>query len=586
MNDLLRRLDPRLHLAAAVGWAVFTVVTLAALAAAWAAAREAEDRVRADAQALLAEYATQQRDAMSLNIEGRRALLQATAAQLAALRDPSPPVSLRVLEAAQLQVPEFVWMGVTDRAGRLEAVSGEQPFAAEITSQARWWLPARAQRKAVVDDSRAYPGQGGERVVQMAVPIEGGRVLAATLPWSWVEAQMAKMQQALSYRRPVELMVAGRDGTLLFAPEPWLGWRIGDGTDLTEAGLYEVVRRTELRMAEGVGLGWTGVVRQAEALTLAPARTAARAVFTIVFAAGLLAAALAVVITRTLLRRLTALAGQAEAVRSAGEGRIAPPGGRDEVARIGATLASLVGQLQADKQALQRLNAELDHRVAERTQRIEQLAGESRQAAVTRERLRLARDLHDTLAHSLMSLLTQVRLVRKLRQRMADDELDAELARAEAAAADGLREAREAIGQMRHHGVREAGLGTALADLARRFEQRSGLPVALQVAPGAAAWADERAETLFRIAEEGLRNVERHANARQVSLTLEGGDAQSLVLCLSDDGVGFDPERPAPGHFGLRGMRELAALLGAQLEIDSRAGAGTTLTLRGGPPPS
>jgi signal transduction histidine kinase len=249
----------------------------------------------------------------------------------------------------------------------------------------------------------------------------------------------------------------------------------------------------------------------------------------------------------------------------------------------------VVDHLQAEKQSLQVLNAELDQRVAERTTRIERMADEARHAAVTRERLRIARDLHDTLAHSLMALLTQIRLVRKLHRRMDATELEDELGRAEAVASTGLADARAAIGQMRDNGVRDTGLTPALHDLARRFRQRSGVELTLVSEGPAQDWADERAETVFRIVEEALRNVERHAQAQAVGATLHwsisaGGAAAGEVstrVCIEvvDDGVGFDLEQPQSGHYGLRGMQEQAALIDARLEVASRPGQGTAVLL-------
>jgi signal transduction histidine kinase len=262
---------------------------------------------------------------------------------------------------------------------------------------------------------------------------------------------------------------------------------------------------------------------------------------------------------------------------------LAVPAGADEVSRIGATLAQLVDQLQAEKQALQSLNVELDQRVAERTRRIERLADEARHAAVTRERLRIARDLHDTLAHSLMALLTQIRLVRKLRGRMDAAALDAELAHAESAASTGLADARAAITQIRDNGVRDTGLGPALQDLIRRLRERTGLTVTLAADDAAAKATDERAETVFRIVEEALRNVERHAGAQQVHVSLstvaaDGQLARTRVEVV-DDGVGFDPLLPRPGHYGLRGIREQAVLIGASLAVHSAPGQGTRVEL-------
>jgi signal transduction histidine kinase len=577
---LLRRLDPRLQLSAAIGWAVFAVVTLAALVSAALAANEAEHRARADVQALLGEFATQVRDALSLQIEARRALLLATAAQIAALNDRSPASLIRVLDAAQEQVPEFGWLGVADAEGRLLATTAHEEQAAGPAVQSTWFR--QGKWRPVVDDTRAGPSAQaqGMRLIEMSAPLGSGAVVVATLPWNWVEAQITRMQQALDPRSSLEVLIASRNGVLLIAPPPWLGRQLQPDSDLSESGAYEVVSRAQLRMAEGVGLGWTATVRRRAEITLAPVRAARGAAFFIVFAAGLLAAGVAVLATHALTQRLSALARQAEAVRRGEQGSLKPPPGRDEIARIGAALAEVVGHLQAEKRSLQQLNLELDERVAERTARIERLADETRHAAVTRERLRLARDLHDTLAHSLMALLTQIRVVRKLRPRMGDAELDDELSRAEAVAASGLHESRAAIAQMRDNAVRSAGLGAAVQDLVRRFGERCGLAVDLHIDPLSAGWADERAETLFRIAEEALRNVERHAQARQVVLSLSASGDEHVELRVADDGIGFDAANPPPGHFGLRGMQEQALLIGAELMIDSGPSRGTTRCVR------
>jgi hypothetical protein len=188
---------------------------------------------------------------------------------------------------------------------------------------------------------------------------------------------------------------------------------------------------------------------------------------------GLLAALVAVGVAHRPLRRLRALARQARAVQGGQRAGVAVPAGRDERA-IGQALAELIEHLQAEKAALARLNGELDARVAARTARIERLARDARHAAVTRERLRLARGLHDTLAHSLMALLTQIRLMRKLGARWSQGEWSAELAAAEQAAASGLAEARAAIGQMRAAGVHDNGLAPSCSNCCSGRAQRRG----------------------------------------------------------------------------------------------------------------
>ena len=209
-----------------------------------------------------------------------------------------------------------------------------------------------------------------------------------------------------------------------------------------------------------------------------------------------------------------------------------------------------------------------------------------RHAAVTRERLRLARGLHDTLAQSLMALLTQVRLMRKLGAQWTRERLDAELRDAEKLAADGLAEARAVIGQMRDSEVHDSGLGPALQALLHRFSEDSGVHVQALVDPASADLVSERAATVLNMVRELLRNVRRHAGASTLALSLqpeEGGDADADMcwrLTLSDDGRGFDPAAVPPGHYGLQGLREQAQQIGAQLALDSAPGQGCRVRLR------
>jgi len=595
-------LNPRLYLAAAMGWAVFAVVTLAGLIAAHLAAEQAELRARADAESLLAEFATQVRDTLSMNLETRRALLQATATQITASDDRSARTLSRALGALQANYPEYSWLGIASSDGRVIIDTGRlapgsdvsrlpwfqegssQPYVSDAGSQAPNGTPVPAADKGV-----------SGRSIDMAIPLDpalgpAGGVIAAEVSWSWVELMVARMQSAFIKHRGLELMLAARDGSVILGPQTWLGRTIAAENDIEEGGNYVAGSRAQLRLAQGLGLGWTAVVRQRADLALAPVRITRRTVFSIVFLAGLMAAAIAVLVTRLLTRRLTALAAEAEAVQRGRQRRLLPPQGADEVSRIGATLAQVVDSLQSEKQALQTLNAELDLRVIERTQRIERLAQEARHAAVTGERLRMARDLHDTLAHSLMALLTQIRLIRKFRVSMDTATLETELAQAEQVASTGLAEARAAIKQMRDNGVRDVGLGSALRDLARGFGQRTGVAITIDTDPPSARWVDERAETVFRIVEESLRNVERHAESESVRVQLRCvpssddaapglGQSMRVLLEVTDDGIGFDTLHPPPGHFGLLGMYEQAALINAKICIHSQTGRGTSVML-------
>jgi signal transduction histidine kinase len=208
---------------------------------------------------------------------------------------------------------------------------------------------------------------------------------------------------------------------------------------------------------------------------------------------------------------------------------------------------------------------------------VERLAEESRYAAIVRERLKIARDLHDTLAHSMMALLSEVRFLRRLHAREPHAVAE-ELVRAEDLARKGLQEARSAISQMRVNAVRDTGLGPALSREFDHFVDRTGTAGDFSADAESARFGDERAETLLRMAQEALRNVERHSQATRVSVRLATRD-DLLELRIEDNGVGFDPHAPRPEHYGLVGLREQADLIGAELRIDTGPQLGTTISV-------
>lgn len=589
--------DPRLRLAAAMGWTIFVIILLAALASANLAAREAERRAREDSERLLAQFATQIRHALDLSLETHRSSLQATASQIAAAPERGEGALRHQIEALREQFPEFVWLGVTDAQGRVVAAT-ERMLHNENVSTQPWFREGR--QHAFFGDARHHPLSDQSLLptatdrspgFMAAVPItQPGSshlmgVLGARLSWHWVERQYDGLLLGLESHRKLELLLAAADHRVLMGPPYWLGRTLATDSDVSEHGAYLVGRPINIKPAGG--LAWDVILRQDASAALARARTTHHAVFMVVFLGGLVAAAAAIFATALLTRRLTVLAQQARAVRQGVQPNIVLAARNDEIGQIGATVADLVGHLQQEKQALTLLNAELDARVAARTARIEQMAKESRHTAVVRERLRLARELHDTLAHSLVALLTQIRVIRKLHNRLNTAELDGELARAEDATVAGLAEARAAIAQMRHNSVCEEGLGAALQELLERFQERSGVETELNADTQAASLADHRAETVFRITEEALHNVERHADANTVKITLQWTEPLSadsdrparVRVEIADDGIGFDPTAPHPGHYGLQGIREQAELIGAHYELHSQLNGGTRVIL-------
>jgi signal transduction histidine kinase len=203
------------------------------------------------------------------------------------------------------------------------------------------------------------------------------------------------------------------------------------------------------------------------------------------------------------------------------------------------------------------------------------------QLATSRERLRLARDLHDTLAHTLAALVVQLEAVDALHE---TDRVKAkgQLDKANRQARVGLEEARRAILDLRSSPVEELGLVGALEELVARFDERSGIQTRFSLDGEPAPLPAATGNALYRIAEEALSNVERHAEASRVSLRLSFGEAEGVTLRIQDDGRGFDPGDVDPERVGLLGIYERAALIGGQATVESGLGDGAALVVQVG----
>lgn len=211
----------------------------------------------------------------------------------------------------------------------------------------------------------------------------------------------------------------------------------------------------------------------------------------------------------------------------------------------------------------------------------QQLATQARvgeQLAASRERVRIARDLHDTLAHTLAAIDVQLKAVDAL--------LDSDPARArqglktaEDVVRHGLRDTRAAITDLRANLVEEQGLAAALQRLVEQIGPRSSASVTFEQTGAEPSLDRARAETLVRISQEALTNASRHSQARAILLHLTTSPKE-VEIQVSDDGIGFDFEGLDDARFGLRGMRERAEEVGARLRIESQAGRGTSVTLK------
>ncbi len=273
-------------------------------------------------------------------------------------------------------------------------------------------------------------------------------------------------------------------------------------------------------------------------------------------------------ISSRLSRPIATLAAAAAAI-GAGNFNVRVPVGRDDELGL---LAQSMNQMAEN---LERSRAALESSLAERSRR-------SRELGVAEERNRLAREIHDTLAQGLTALTLQLE--------MADALLEQDARRTRSSIQRALQLARESLQEARRSvlDLRAAPLdGQSLPDALQRLGEAFGLENDVECVvrnEGVTERLPARLEAgLYRLAQEALTNVAKHAQATTVVVTLARRD-DTLSLTVEDDGVGFDPSLPVPagpsGGFGLAGMRERATLLGGELLVHSRPGEGVRLVVR------
>ena len=225
-------------------------------------------------------------------------------------------------------------------------------------------------------------------------------------------------------------------------------------------------------------------------------------------------------------------------------------------------LLRLLDDERAHHQQTQRLLAE-----------VEALNEQVAASAAADERLRIARDIHDSLGHSLTGIHVQ------LEKALAFEGRDPAVARtamqsAQAASRRALVDVRDSVSS-----IREAPLFDlpTMIDGLRRDGEESGLAVTVTWHGDASQYSTAHFMALYRVAQEGLTNVRRHAAASSVGVDLTFG-VDEATMVIRDDGCGFDVDA-ARGGFGLRGLTERVTVMGGQVEIVSAPDEGTSLTV-------
>ena len=200
------------------------------------------------------------------------------------------------------------------------------------------------------------------------------------------------------------------------------------------------------------------------------------------------------------------------------------------------------------------------------------------QLAISHERNRLARDMHDTLAHTLSAVTVQLEAVDSSWDSAPQQARDL-LRKSLSNARHGLDETRRALRALRAAPLDDLGVVLALRTLAESTAARHGLDLKLDL-PDSLVLPPELEQNVYRIAQEALTNVAHHASAQTLWVSLERQD-DLITLKIADDGKGFvTARRDGAGHYGLQGMQERAEVIGGALDVTSAPGSGTTITLQ------
>jgi signal transduction histidine kinase len=200
----------------------------------------------------------------------------------------------------------------------------------------------------------------------------------------------------------------------------------------------------------------------------------------------------------------------------------------------------------------------------------------SRFAAVFKERLRLAREIHDTLAQAFVGISSQLDALETcVPQGLRPAHIYLELARR--MAQHSLTEARRSVMDLRSAALSDHDLAAALQSSARDWAAGAHVKVEVHVHGGFEGLPEEVEHNLLRIAQEAVTNASKHAHATRIEVKLERTE-RILNLTVIDDGCGFQTEdafASMGGHFGLIGIRERAERIGGEFRLESRPDSGT-----------
>jgi len=499
--------------------------------------------------------------AISEQLHHREAAVRGLA--LSARESASPE---RALQEAAFLFPDFDGgLAITDRQGVVLASSS--PVGDWAGRPLHPWIDTLKQGRGSFSSSFVV---GGESMVMVGSPVDEGLVLGAFSIRSLLQAAqlstMVSSGDSSAYLVDSSgVLLAGvgdppPEQDLLAHPGVRAALRGEIGSHYLEAADGEhVVAFSQVRPT-----GWALIVEEPWASVASPMLEISLAAPLILIPALLLTLVALWFGARQVIQPLRRLQQQAEDLTDSRYDRVGEPvGGIAEIRQLQATLADMARGIRAAHEALQSYIGSIT------------LAQEE-------ERRRLARELHDATIQDLIALDHRIQLIQQQTKSPATVGPDA-LEGLRPDIGRSIQELRRLTGALRPIFLEDLGLVPALEMLVKDAQRDLGVEVGFQLDGQPRRLSPEAELAIFRIVQEALSNVGRHAEAGRANVRLTF-DLESVRVQVQDHGKGFEPparitELASGGHYGLLGMHERAQLVGAQLSLDSAPGGGTRISV-------
>ena len=218
------------------------------------------------------------------------------------------------------------------------------------------------------------------------------------------------------------------------------------------------------------------------------------------------------------------------------------------------------------------------HKLVLANMQLGQYANTLESLATSRERNRLARELHDTLAHTLSGISVNLEALKTMLPE-GQSEVNAMLNNSLSASRRGLDGTRRALNDLRAQPLEDLGLELALQTMVESLAERHAMLAEIRISNLVQILPPNVEQAFYRVGQESIENVSIHSSAKKMFFSLAEEDGV-VSMEIRDDGVGFEPQNQhGKGHYGLQGMQERATSIGADLDVRSQPGVGTTIKL-------